>query len=372
MANTRDVMGDQACLDALIADTLTSFEDDGCTKIGEYGLTYKTTLDSLKMPSCQKIEGHGLENDSSLTTVDILGGGSIGLNAFANDSKFTHLVLRSTTLTNLASTNAFYMTSFDKKEGAVYVPSDLVSEYSSATNWRNYLIRPISQYPLADFSTITDSWDDIITACGNGTYSSRYNVGDTKSIEIDGVTYYMQLVAKDADVLASDGTTTVPTTWLIYYACYSTLHNMDGSGTTTGGWADSGMRSWLVSDVLPLIPSNVRSAIKEVRKYSSIYENGGIVKDDITNDKLWIPSTQEVNSSYGTTYESQCPVYSGVFTDANYTRVKCNQLSSTCNWWLRSAYSERSYFICSNQGSVSSLSSNGVVGNNGVVFGFCI
>ncbi len=62
--------------------------------------------------------------------------------------------------------------------------------------------------------TIEDSWDDIIAACADGTYATKYSVGDTKLIELgtEG-TVAMQIVAMDMDNLA-DGSGKAPITWL--------------------------------------------------------------------------------------------------------------------------------------------------------------
>jgi uncharacterized repeat protein (TIGR02543 family) len=62
---------------------------------------------------------------------------------------------------------------------------------------------------------ISDSLAQIIEATNDGTYASKYFVGDTKEIDLGANgTVIMELVAKDMDVLASDTTKTVPTTWI--------------------------------------------------------------------------------------------------------------------------------------------------------------
>lgn len=372
MANTRETMGEQACLDALVADTLTSFEDDGVSKVSNNRLQYHTSLVDITLPACKLIGTRGVASCDNLEVIDMLGGRIDG-NAFDGDGKLKHVILRDSTVGTLANVSAFQGTGLSLGEGAVYVPSTLVDSYKSGNNWSNFAILPIDAYPATDFSTISDSWSDIITAVGNGTYDSKYVVGDTKSIVIDGTTYYMQLVAKDADVLANDGTTTVATTWLMHKKLYAEAHRM-AAETVEGGWATSEMRSWLNETVFPLLPADVRPAIKEVRKYSSSCESSSIVKDgSVTADKLWIPSHHELN--LGTEYETQGATYStslypsGTSSSLRYYRVKYNQSNAANNWWLRSVMKPTDYRAIGNNGSASYFTFST---SYGVCLGFCI
>lgn len=377
MANTRETMGEQACLDALVANTLTSFEDDGVTKVGANCLRYHTVLTDVTLSQCKSVESYGLAGCTALTTVDMLGGsaGTIGGNAFNGDSALAHLILRGGSMTTLANTSAFTGTPISFYEGAVYVPQNQLATYKANDIWKNYLITTTDKYPLSNFEGIEDSWSDIIAASANDTYDSKYAVGDVKSMVIDGTKYYFQLVAKDADVLASDGTTTVPMTWLMYRKFYATTHRMNqdnnsGASGTGGndGWAASEMRSWLSETVLPLLPSEVKSGIKEVRKYSDNWPAGGsaLVHDDVTADKLWIPSAREVLG--GSNYEQAGPIYNTVLSD-NSSRVKYDQSGSATYWWLRSASSASSFYRINSVGAGNSTSASSL---HGVVIGFCI
>lgn len=51
MSNTREMMGEAACLDALVAKTLTSFEDDAVKKIASRALSRHTALTNIKLPN---------------------------------------------------------------------------------------------------------------------------------------------------------------------------------------------------------------------------------------------------------------------------------------------------------------------------------
>lgn len=366
MANTRETMGEQACLDALVANTLTSFEDDDVTNVGTDCLRYHTALTDVTLSKCESVGSYGLADCTNLEVVDMLGTGTISANAFNGDTKLAHLLLRGASKTALNSNNAFTGTPVTMGDGAVYVPQSLVATYKEDAYWASYLISPLSEYPKSGLpETVSDSWSDIIAASANGTYDSKYAIGDVKSMSIDGATYYFVLAAKDADVLASDGTTTVPMTWLMFKRLYGTFHNMNTSTTTSGGWEASEIRTWFSGTVLPLMPSEVQAAIKEVRKYSDTYESA-IVHDQVTADKLWIPSAREVFG--GTTYEQTGPIYSGVFGSSS-ARQKYSQSGSNVGWWLRSVVSTQNFRYVNSSGSIAN---GGASGASGVSFGFCI
>lgn len=366
-------MGEQACLDALVADTLTSFEDDGVTKVGNYGLSHHLALTNVKLPQCRSVDSSGFADCENLESVDILGTGNLMGDAFRHDIKLKHLVMRGSTKTTMAGTAVFYETPIQFNEGAIYVDENLLSTYMSDANWNSYFITSLDKYPLSTFDTITDSWSTIVSKCANGDYATDYSIGDTKAIVIGGETYYMQLVAKDADVLASDGTTTVPTTWIMYKKYY-TGHAMNDTLSTAGGWASSSMRSWLGNTVLPLLPAEVQAGIKEVRKYSGTYENGAVVKDgSVTADKLWIPSTHELNmftrfETQGATYSTD--IYPSGAGAATYPyRIKYSSQGIAGYWWMRSVYSATQFVASSNKGEYGIGEVNVTYG---VVLGFCI
>ena len=102
------------------------------------------------------------------------------------------MIIRSTTISILSATNALTDTKIARGEGAIYVPTNLVDTYKAASNWSTYAsqIYPISAYPKTDFSTISDSWAEIFEAESDGTYATKYNVGDTKQLSVNGELVY--------------------------------------------------------------------------------------------------------------------------------------------------------------------------------------
>lgn len=182
-----------------------------------------------------------------------------------------------------------------------------------------------------EVAEITDSWDTIIANIDNGTYSSVYKIGNYKPLDLgtEG-TINMQIVAMDADELASGGY--APLTF-IGMELLNTKEIMYNSTSATGvNWSTSNVRTRLSDVILPLVPYNVRTRIQTVKKYSSIYENGQILKNGlVTNDMLWIPSAQEILG--GSSYETEGVSYDVIYKNQN-GRIK-NLNGTACGWWIR-------------------------------------
>lgn len=194
--------------------------------------------------------------------------------------------------------------------------------------------------------TITDTWEEIIAACADGTYKTKYSVGDTKILNLgtEG-TVCMQIAGFEVDAKA-DGTGKAPITWISEQLLATSCRmnpNLSGSspnyeaGTgTIDGWNGSEMRAYLISTIYPLIPDPVKSAIVTVTKTQPAYNTSGNSFTQTTKDDLWIPSYDEIFGSSSTYY--------GLFqnTNANRTKKKTGSTSASY-WWLRSAY-YASYF----------------------------
>lgn len=221
------------------------------------------------------------------------------------------------------------------------------------------------------YESITDTWPQIIANIGNGTYSTRYQVGDTKKIDLGTEGKVIMTIAGiDTDDLA-DNSGKAPITW-ISKQLLKTSHRMNPakqsgtSGTgTLGGWEACEMRSYLINTIKPLIPETVRNAIKPVKKYSRIYNaSGSTINDVLTTEDVWIPSYKEV---LGSGLETLGPTYSATFPD-NTSRIKSKVGTSVAWWWLRSAGTNRYFYYVNADGS-DNITNAKVTG--GVALGFC-
>ena len=347
---------------------LTTVELSNVTSIGNYAFQNCGKLNVVALPACTSI-GHSLSRDYGPAGFDFTKNVTIVANAFNKGYNMQHLVLRSNQAYTLRNVNAFTDTPIAAGLGYIYVPADLVDTYKAASNWTTYAaqIQPISAYPKTPTGSISDTWAQILEAEQNGTYSSKYAVGDTKVVDIDGTSVLMKIVAMDTDVLTSDSTQTAPITWISAGVLETRV--MNATDTASGGWADSAMRTYLRETLLPKIESTVRLNIKEVNK---TYRTGTPTNGTLTAaDTVWIPSYREIFG--GTSYENSGVDYTTTF-DSTAKRTK--RLGSLgCGdakyWWLRSVATAASTsgFQCVNDSGGQTYYK--AISIYGLVLGFC-
>ena len=345
-----------------LSRNIAEYESSSNTTFATYGLGYATKLTNAKAPVTSVAE-YAFANDTNLEVVDLSatsGAVTIANNAFSGCTSLQHVIIRSSTMATLISTDAFTGTPIVHGEGAIYVPTSLIATYKANTNWSHYYIADIADYPLSNFSTVSDSWSTIAA----GTNYTNYSVGDIKLIDVNGTQAYMQLVAKDTDILSSDHTSKAKMTWMLKNIL--TTHQMNATATTSGGWGETEMRTWLRETILPTLPEVVRNNIKTVDK---TYRSKNPNDETLTiEDTIWIPSYKEVGFTNTTYVESDGVVYDEIF-NSNANRIKYNSSGSADYWWLRSASSATSFRGVGNYGDDYN---NSASYSNGVVFGFCI
>lgn len=229
--------------------------------------------------------------------------------------------------------------------------------------------------PAHKSDTISDSWEDIIESCSDGTYSSKYSVGDLKTIDLgsEGI-IQMEIVGIDADDKA-DNSGKAPITWiskqLLYtYRRMNPYFNAWEEGTgTVGGFEKSEMRTYLKDDIKPLIPEIVRNNIKSVNKYSTIYNTSYTdVNDVLSTEDIWIPSYKEV---FGSGRETEGVTYSSAFpNDSSRTKETISNINTGTydSWWLRTAGSRECFDVV---GSWGGYTYTLAYTNEYIAFGFC-
>ena len=336
-------------------------------KIASYSLGYLTALESVKAP-VSTVEASAFVGSTNVETIELSGTSTVTIKATSmNDIHLKNLIMSGGSLNILENTSALGNTGIAAGLGGIYVPTSLISSYKSASNWSKYAdsIYPIDDYPISNYETISDSWEQIIASIDNGTYSTKYHVGDTKMLSINGYNTYMQIVAFDRDTL-EDGETTVPITFISKNIVYTTdkiyIYYLSGNV----GWANSPLRSELNDSVISTIDQTISSRIKEVKK---TYYDATASSTSYVMDKLWIPSNREMfgNSEAendGVTYKDFFPSYE--------SKIKYNTDTFLASaWWLRSAYSTSYFRIVTESGWGNRyLFSGGIY--RGVVVGFCL
>lgn len=349
-----------------VEGTMTDYVSDTATTITDHAFSYRTALKTVET-SATFIGSYAFASNIALTTVDLTNtsAATISANAFSNCTKLESFIIRSTTMSTLSATSALTNTAIANGSGAVFVPDALVDTYKANTNWGQYLILPLSEYPTTDYSSIRDSWTDIIAATNNGT-ANKYSVGDTKLLDVGSEGKVYAQVAK----VDSTGLTFV-TKGMLATPHRMNPNNSNGAQGTgaNGGWEYSEIRTYLNETVLAMFPQELQATIATVTKYSGNIVPGEstVTKDGcVTQDKLWLLSHQEVFGE--TTYETLGEHYSDLFPDKT-SRIKYSQLNTASVWWLRSVSSVPNFRNVSNTGSASLGSANTTYN---VVLGFTI
>lgn len=268
--------------------SLETYSSTSTTPLRQYAFNYQTSLTEVTTAT-SKIAYQAFDDTRMLEKVDLTNTSGVNIGNYAFDgSKLRDLIIRSSTIATLDSIDYyfyhFYGTELSTGAGAVYVPSNIIDEYRNNQYWRMVPIHEINKYPIEDdYSTITDSWETIFANEANGTYKTKYRIGDTKRINMNGNNIYMQIIAFDTDALAS-GTGTAPITWL----AMASFESVAWGNTLSGGWRNSELRSRLQSVIFPTLDEAIKNNIKTVTKP---YRIGSTTYT--TSDTLWVPSIRE-------------------------------------------------------------------------------
>ena len=148
--NTVDLLGNDAVMDAIIDRTITEFNDNVVASIRTNAFYKCTSLISVNIPAATKIDTTAFSGCSSLQKIDTAALTSIGNNSLQNCSNLTALILRNTTaISALASNWAINNSPIKNGTCYVYVPSSMLSQYTSNSYWSAYSaqFRKIEDYP---------------------------------------------------------------------------------------------------------------------------------------------------------------------------------------------------------------------------------
>lgn len=218
-----------------------------------------------------------------------------------------------------------------------------------------------------EVAEITDSWDTIIANIDNGTYKTKYAVGNYKPLDLGSEgTVNMQIAAIDKDIDANGDT--VPLTFisgsLVSFGSYRYSSSIENwSALTT-------FRANLESEVASRIPSSIFNRIVLVRKISCGKQNGEFIQDIQTIDKVWIPSFGELAGTGPKVWFERTGVdYESLFNAIGL--IKQNKSGVTASYGTRSGYDSASSYI------IVTVLENGSWGNGTgsserYLIGFCL
>lgn len=217
--------------------------------------------------------------------------------------------------------------------------------------------------PLNDMT-----WTDIRAISDAGLASSYFNVGDRKAVTLNGTvgslslsgTYYCYIIGIDHNsaiegtnrihfqfgYTAASGGVHIAFTDAEYGYSHapSSYFNMNSAQSSSGGWANSRMRTTTIPTFKACLPSDLQAVLKTVTKYSDNTGSSDIASDTAsyvtaTTDDIFLLSEWEVfgarkyANSAEQNYQAQYAYYSAGNSKVRYRH---SATGSKVYWWLRS------------------------------------
>ena len=230
--------------------------------------------------------------------------------------------------------------------------------------WKLEVIGIVYVYPFTIGDNLNDTdWADI-DICGRlGMAQQFFKVGDSKTVNIGGTNYEVQIIGFNHDDKVSGGKAAYS---FQLVDCLNQTQQINTSNTNAGGWNGSAMRGRM-STYKGQLPSDLRSAIKTVQKKSGT-GGGSSSGTQNTNDDLFLLSEIEIfgSTTYSVAGEGTQYEY---YAAGNSTIKKVN--GSANIWWERSPYSGYANGFCY-VGSSGDANGNAAYYSYGVSFGFCV
>lgn len=204
----------------------------------------------------------------------------------------------------------------------------------------------VVQYIDETDSFATDSWDTIQINVERGN-TSAYQVGDTKSIRMDG-DYYTLRIANKSDnygICHRNDTSLTACGFVVEFEnIYRNGHYMNSTATNYGGWPGSELYTYVNGAFFSMLPYDLKKCIATTRVISGY----GVMDSSnfTTYDKLYLLSTKEVygKNSQSTIindtmdqYTRQLDYYeeNNVTTTENTHKAVKRYYNNDQHWWLR-------------------------------------
>ena len=106
-----------------------------CSYIGGSAFQGCTSLSQVNLPMCSYIGSSAFYQCFQLAQVNLPMCSYIGSNAFRNCISLSIITIGYSSVCSLNASSTFYRTPIESGTGSIYVPTSLVSDYQSASNW---------------------------------------------------------------------------------------------------------------------------------------------------------------------------------------------------------------------------------------------
>lgn len=191
-----------------------------------------------------------------------------------------------------------------------------------------------------------NDWEMIAEASALGIADEIWNVGDVKEQVINGVTYQLKIVGFNHDELDNTdaqrnnteyngNTKKAGITFQFMKAPGSAYLHSSNSWTN---WDNCSMRKTTLANLFNGLPSDMKAAIRTVKKYSATGVNNYAAY--MSRDKLFLASLKEISTSY---YSAAASGENNACSMYEYYQNGNKPPHSSTNNWLRSLHYGCSY-----------------------------
>ena len=229
-------------------------------------------------------------------------------------------------------------------------------------------VNAIAVFYVAMASLASLGWDVVASCAKKGVAKYLWNIGDKKTLTVDGVTYTAVIIGFDHDNVANAGSygrSKAGITWQLL-DCLNTTYQMNSSNTNNGGWTSCAMRTSTMATLLGKLPTALKNNIVPVTKLTSAGNQSTQINS--TTDSLFLLSEIEI---FGATQYSKAGegVQYEYYAAGNPSVKKVN--GSASPWWERSPIGSDTASFCFVD-SNGNASYNDATYSYGVAFGFCV
>ena len=218
-----------------------------------------------------------------------------------------------------------------------------------------------------------DSWSTISANVKSGN-TSKYNVGDTKEIDLGTFGTHTVRIANKSECTNGETSETACGV-VVEFADIITKQKFNSTATNVGGWRDSELRTYINDTVYKSLPSELQGVITTTKVISGHGNTSGETNFE-TQDKLYLLSSEEIYGDFASSSKAQYDTSTGTskqldyykkqgVTTSSYAGAKKQYNGSNDFWCLRSTNSRtaNSFRIVSTSGdwgAVDARDSNGV------------
>ena len=136
-----------------------------------------------------------------------------------------------------------------------------------------------------------DSWATIAANVKSGN-TSKYNVGDTKEVDLGDLGTHTVRIA-NMNECTNGETSETACGFVVEFADIISEHQFNSTATNVGGWRDSELRTYINETIYKKLPTDLQNIVSSTKVISSHGITSGETNFE-TQDKLFLLSAEEV------------------------------------------------------------------------------